>query len=262
MLGDCFLCVWDAAYLQMWYFFVQTYSSFDFTVGKCSVCSLSYLGEDVEEIACTQNGQVYLNRDIWKPSACQICVCDNGAILCDEIQCQDVLECENPQVPPGECCPVCPHTTRDFDPAIGKITFQFAFLKRETAQRIRNFRMLKFLIVFPWWKFKSEESRYLIVILCLGLQLSWLWEWYSSDYESDISPEGFITKRLIWIPSWYFKEVEFWLLLVVPLELKDKYITINICNKHITRNIDLLYKYISNKISAWFNRMLNLRPLQ
>ncbi|KAK4817613.1 hypothetical protein QYF61_020408 [Mycteria americana] len=54
-------------------------------------------GED-EEIACTQNGQMYLNRDIWKPSPCQICVCDNGAILCDEIQCQDVLECENPQV--------------------------------------------------------------------------------------------------------------------------------------------------------------------
>ncbi|XP_009877245.1 PREDICTED: collagen alpha-2(V) chain-like, partial [Apaloderma vittatum] len=77
-------------------------------------------GEDVEEIACTQNGQMYLNRDIWKPSPCQICVCDNGAILCDEIQCQDALECENPQVPPGECCPVCPHTTRDFDGTIGR----------------------------------------------------------------------------------------------------------------------------------------------
>lgn len=101
---------------------IQTYSSFDFTVGKCYyLCSLSLPGEDVEEIACTQNGQMYLNRDIWKPSPCQICVCDNGAILCDEIQCQDVLECENPQVPPGECCPVCPHTARDFDPTIGKL---------------------------------------------------------------------------------------------------------------------------------------------
>ncbi|NXF94637.1 CO5A2 protein, partial [Eubucco bourcierii] len=83
-------------------------------------------GEDVEEIACTQNGQMYLNRDIWKPSPCQICVCDNGAILCDEIQCQDMLECENPQVPPGECCPVCPHTTRDFDTTIGKAASQLA----------------------------------------------------------------------------------------------------------------------------------------
>ncbi|KAM7096815.1 collagen alpha-2(V) chain-like [Ciconia maguari] len=79
-----------------------------------------YDGGEDEEIACTQNGQMYLNRDIWKPSPCQICVCDNGAILCDEIQCQDVLECENPQVPPGECCPVCPHTTRDFDTTVGR----------------------------------------------------------------------------------------------------------------------------------------------
>ncbi|KAF7245053.1 Collagen alpha-2(V) chain [Varanus komodoensis] len=69
-----------------------------------------------DEIACTHNGQMYLNRDIWKPSACQICVCDNGATLCDEIQCLDMLECENPRAPPGECCPVCPHTPRnDFE---------------------------------------------------------------------------------------------------------------------------------------------------
>jgi len=107
-------------------------------------------GEDVEEIACTQNGQMYLNRDIWKPSPCQICVCDNGAILCDEIQCQDVLECENPQVPPGECCPVCPHTTRDFDTTIGKIAFQFVFVKGEPAQRTRNLMILRFLTVFLW----------------------------------------------------------------------------------------------------------------
>lgn len=77
--------------------------------------------EDAEEIACTQNDQMYLNRDIWKPTPCQICVCDNGAILCDEIQCQDVLECENPQIPPGECCPVCPNTARvDFEGNIGR----------------------------------------------------------------------------------------------------------------------------------------------
>lgn len=74
-----------------------------------------------EEIACTQNGQMYLNRDIWKPAPCQICVCDNGAILCDKIQCQDVLECADPITPPGECCPVCPHTTGGGNTNIGKI---------------------------------------------------------------------------------------------------------------------------------------------
>lgn len=73
-----------------------------------------------EEIACTQNGQMYLNRDIWKPAPCQICVCDNGAILCDKIQCQDVLECADPVTPPGECCPVCPHTTGGGNTNFGK----------------------------------------------------------------------------------------------------------------------------------------------
>lgn len=73
-----------------------------------------------EEIACTQNGQMYLNRDIWKPAPCQICVCDNGAILCDKIQCQDVLECADPVTPPGECCPVCPHTTAGGNTNFGK----------------------------------------------------------------------------------------------------------------------------------------------
>lgn len=64
---------------------------------------------------------MYLNRDIWKPQPCEICVCDNGAILCDKILCLDVLDCENPQIPVGECCPVCPNTNRNgFEGAIGK----------------------------------------------------------------------------------------------------------------------------------------------
>ena len=73
-----------------------------------------------EEIACTQNGQMYLNRDIWKPAPCQICVCDNGAILCDKIHCQDVLECADPVTPPGEYCPVCPHTAGGGNTNFGK----------------------------------------------------------------------------------------------------------------------------------------------
>lgn len=226
---------------------IQTYSSFDFTVGKCFVCSLSLPGEDVEEIACTQNGQMYLNRDIWKPSPCQICVCDNGAILCDEIQCQDVLECENPQVPPGECCPVCPHTARDFDPTIGKLAL-IHFLKGEpvrlalrvkfarllwlkleqgdcwniaqlevnmqkdcwwgssslkSTQRSRKLWILTFLIVFPWWVFKSEDSKYREASFWLDLQLNWLEKFPLTV--NLIKPKGLRTKRLIWILSWCFE---------------------------------------------------------
>ncbi|XP_075439843.1 collagen alpha-2(V) chain-like [Ascaphus truei] len=71
--------------------------------------SNAHAGE-VDDIACKQDDKIYMNRDVWKPSPCQICVCDNGAILCDEIQCRDVLECNNPEIPSGECCPICRNT--------------------------------------------------------------------------------------------------------------------------------------------------------
>lgn len=58
-------------------------------------------------MSCTADGQVYTNKDIWKPEPCRICVCDNGQVLCDEIQCEDLSNCEKMHVPDGECCPVC-----------------------------------------------------------------------------------------------------------------------------------------------------------
>lgn len=58
-------------------------------------------------MSCTADGQVYTNRDIWKPEPCRICVCDNGQVLCDEIQCDELTNCEKMVIPEGECCPVC-----------------------------------------------------------------------------------------------------------------------------------------------------------
>lgn len=60
-----------------------------------------------DELSCTENGQVYTNRDIWKPEPCRICVCDSGTILCDEVQCDEVSNCAKVMIPEGECCPVC-----------------------------------------------------------------------------------------------------------------------------------------------------------
>ncbi|KAG7253230.1 hypothetical protein CRUP_011027, partial [Coryphaenoides rupestris] len=60
-----------------------------------------------DDQSCTADGQTYTNRDIWKPEPCRICVCDNGQVLCDEIQCDDLGECIHFTIPPGECCPVC-----------------------------------------------------------------------------------------------------------------------------------------------------------
>uniref|UniRef100_A0A8C5U293 VWFC domain-containing protein n=1 Tax=Malurus cyaneus samueli TaxID=2593467 RepID=A0A8C5U293_9PASS len=56
---------------------------------------------------CTYLGQYYADRDVWKPEPCQICVCDTGSVLCDDIICDDQeLDCPNPEIPFGECCPV------------------------------------------------------------------------------------------------------------------------------------------------------------
>lgn len=60
-----------------------------------------------DDVSCTADGQVYTNRDIWKPEPCRICVCDNGQVLCDEIQCDELSNCEKTFIPDGECCPVC-----------------------------------------------------------------------------------------------------------------------------------------------------------
>lgn len=58
--------------------------------------------------SCTQHGIKYNDKDVWKPERCQICVCDNGAVLCDEMICEEMADCPNAEVPFGECCPVCP----------------------------------------------------------------------------------------------------------------------------------------------------------
>lgn len=74
---------------------------------------------------CTHLGQEYADRDVWKPEPCQICVCDSGSVLCDDIICDDQeLDCPNPEIPFGECCPVCPQTT----PQPTKVSSQYDYL--------------------------------------------------------------------------------------------------------------------------------------
>ncbi|XP_028821097.1 collagen alpha-1(I) chain-like [Denticeps clupeoides] len=64
--------------------------------------------EDSTGVSCTLDGQVYQDRDVWKPEPCQICVCDSGTVMCDEVICEDTSDCPNPVVPHDECCPICP----------------------------------------------------------------------------------------------------------------------------------------------------------
>lgn len=58
--------------------------------------------------SCTLDGQLYNDKDVWKPEPCQICVCDSGTIMCDEVTCEDTTDCADPIIPDGECCPICP----------------------------------------------------------------------------------------------------------------------------------------------------------
>lgn len=57
---------------------------------------------------CVQDGRARSDKDVWRPEPCRICVCDSGAVLCDEIICEEVKECANPIITSEECCPICP----------------------------------------------------------------------------------------------------------------------------------------------------------
>ncbi|GAA6065122.1 collagen, type I, alpha 1b isoform X1, partial [Tachysurus ichikawai] len=57
--------------------------------------------------SCTLEGQLYNDKDVWKPEPCRICVCDSGTVMCDEVICEDITDCANPEIPDGECCPIC-----------------------------------------------------------------------------------------------------------------------------------------------------------
>ncbi|MEQ2160876.1 hypothetical protein GOODEAATRI_004013 [Goodea atripinnis] len=54
------------------------------------------LANTEEAGGCIQDTQQYNDKDVWKPEPCRICVCDNGAVLCDEIICEEIKEA--PQV--------------------------------------------------------------------------------------------------------------------------------------------------------------------
>lgn len=74
--------------------------------------------EDV--FSCVQDGQRYSDKDVWKPEPCRICVCDTGTVLCDEIVCEELKDCPKPEIPFGECCPIC---AADQTPPVGRNLF-------------------------------------------------------------------------------------------------------------------------------------------
>lgn len=70
--------------------------------------ALSLLICAVPEISCIHNGLRVPNGETWKPEVCLICICHNGTAVCDDVLCNENLDCDNPQTLEGECCPFCP----------------------------------------------------------------------------------------------------------------------------------------------------------
>ncbi|XP_051786423.1 cysteine-rich motor neuron 1 protein-like [Erpetoichthys calabaricus] len=82
----------------------------------CPICKNESDGDTVgNELSCSQNGQVYTEHDIWKPEPCQICMCNNGVVVCEDVQCEEVLNCMQPYLPPGQCCTMCQDKDKKFN---------------------------------------------------------------------------------------------------------------------------------------------------
>ncbi|XP_043563821.1 extracellular matrix protein 2 [Chiloscyllium plagiosum] len=76
----------------------------------------SYIGIDETETSynvlpgrqgrCKTNGMIMYDKAVWSPKPCLTCLCSNGKVICDEMNCP-ILKCARTTIPTGECCPIC-----------------------------------------------------------------------------------------------------------------------------------------------------------
>ncbi|XP_060698750.1 kielin/chordin-like protein isoform X3 [Hemiscyllium ocellatum] len=55
---------------------------------------------------CYFEGNIYSNRETFKPDACRDCSCNDGDVLCLPVKCP-TLSCRQQITKPGSCCPLC-----------------------------------------------------------------------------------------------------------------------------------------------------------
>lgn len=120
-----------------------------FTVAPCTEDTLS----------CVQDEQRYSDKDVWKPEPCRICVCDTGTVLCDEIVCEELKDCPNPEIPFGECCPICP---ADQSPPIGRNLFISHLIINKLLHNIMLFVLGELI------KIDQRMFGYLFLTTCAG----------------------------------------------------------------------------------------------
>lgn len=108
---------------------------------------------ELDAFSCVQDGQRYSDKDVWKPEPCRICVCDTGTVLCDEIVCEELKDCPKPEIPFGECCPIC---AADQAPPIGRNLFILTHLINKLLYKImlfllgRKHNVLKLVLIKGW----------------------------------------------------------------------------------------------------------------
>lgn len=61
--------------------------------------------------SCTENGKVYRNYETWSPELCRVCVCDSGAVVCEDEVCEELSGCQMAVTPKASVAP-CAQLTR------------------------------------------------------------------------------------------------------------------------------------------------------
>lgn len=89
-------------------FFFSQVEKVNFSVHKIIVYVCCIEGKLVPSIGTcfTSEGRTYNTGDTWF-DGCRMCYCENGREMCSLINCP-VLNCTQPVVRVGDCCPSCP----------------------------------------------------------------------------------------------------------------------------------------------------------
>lgn len=68
--------------------------------------SLLPVNNSQREYCISNDGDILLAGDSWKPNACTSCICNNGTIQCFSQRCP-AAKCKVPVLRKGQCCPRC-----------------------------------------------------------------------------------------------------------------------------------------------------------
>ncbi|KAH9496356.1 collagen, type I, alpha 1 [Bulinus truncatus] len=83
----------------------------------CCLVAMTFASksEEQEPIFCEKNGVFIEKGETYHVDACQSCLCRNGSLKCELIQCDwhDCPEGEWPITYKGDCCPTCTELLRD-----------------------------------------------------------------------------------------------------------------------------------------------------